>query len=82
MSAGRCTRGLYGSLFRSEFKNAENILVLDSEGLLAIEKNDESYDKKLATFALTLSHITIINVNGEINESMKKILSIALYAAK
>ena len=32
--------------------------------------------------AMALSHITIINVNGEINESMKKILSIALYAAK
>lgn len=56
-------------------------MILDTEGLLAIEKNDENYDKKLASFAMTVSHITIINVMGEINQSMKKILNIALYAA-
>ena len=57
-------------------------MILDTEGLLAIEKNDESYDKKLASFAITLSHITIINVMGEINEAMKKILNIAIYASQ
>ncbi len=78
----RCARGLYSSLFNMEYPNAEKLLLLGTEGLLAIEKNDESFDKKLSTLAITISHMTIINVNGEINQSMKKLLSIALYAAQ
>ena len=33
MSAGRCTRGLYGSIFHTEYENAENLLILDTEGI-------------------------------------------------
>ena len=67
MSAGRCSRGLYASLLETEYDNARNVMVLDSEGLLSIEKNDPYYDKMLASFALTVSNITIINIMGEIN---------------
>lgn len=44
-----------------------------------MEKSDEKYDKKLCIFTMTMAHILIINVMGEINESMKKILEISLY---
>jgi len=41
--------------------------VLDTEGILAMEKEDEKYDKKLCIFAMAMSQILIINVMGEIN---------------
>ena len=82
MSAGRCTQGLYGSIFKTNYKNANQCLVLDTEGLMSIERNDETFDRKLTIFAMALSHVMLINVNGEINESMKKIISLSMYAAQ
>ncbi len=82
MSAGRCTQGLYASYFKTDFPNAQDCLVLDSEGLLSIERNDEKFDKKLTILAMAISQVMIINVNGELNEAMKKIISISLFAAK
>jgi hypothetical protein len=82
MSAGRCTKGLYASIFKTEFKEMESLLVLDTEGLLSIERNSEEYDRKLTLFSMACSNIMLINLNGEINSSMKKILTISLFAAK
>lgn len=55
MSAGRCTRGLYASLFETNYPKARKCLVLDSEGILAMEKNDEKFDKKLCIFTMAMS---------------------------
>ncbi|CAF1489699.1 unnamed protein product [Rotaria magnacalcarata] len=46
MSAGRCTKGLYASLFKTDYPNAKRLMVLDTEGLMSIEKANEEYDKK------------------------------------
>jgi hypothetical protein len=64
MSAGRCTNGLYASLLQTDFPKAKDCLVLDSEGLLSIERSDEHFDRMLTIFAMSLSNIMIINVNG------------------
>jgi len=38
VSAGRCTKGLNGMLLRTNVEKAEEILILDSEGLFSIER--------------------------------------------
>ncbi|UJR18637.1 hypothetical protein I4U23_005545 [Adineta vaga] len=81
MSAGRCTKGLYASLFKTNYPNAKTLMVLDTEGLMSIEKANEEYDKKLTVFSMACSQIMLINLNGEINAAMKKILTISLFAA-
>lgn len=53
---------------------------MDTEGLLSIEKNDDKYDKQLSLFSMTMSNKLLINVGGEINESIKRILGIAVFA--
>ncbi|CAF4534798.1 unnamed protein product, partial [Didymodactylos carnosus] len=52
MDAGRCTKGLYASLFKTKYPKANALLVLDTEGLLSIEKANEEYDKKLTLFSM------------------------------
>ncbi|CAF1228226.1 unnamed protein product [Rotaria sordida] len=80
-SAGRCTKGLYASLFKTKYPKTKTLLVLDTEGLLSIEKANDEYDKKLTLFSMACSQIMLINLNGEINSAMKKILSISLFVA-
>ena len=81
-SAGKCTNGLSGTLFKTNYPEVDECLVLDSEGLLSMEREDEIFDKKLTIYTMALSHVMLINVNGEINESMKKIISLSMYAAQ
>ncbi|CAF1664934.1 unnamed protein product, partial [Didymodactylos carnosus] len=74
-------KDLYASLFKTKYPNSSKLLVLDTEGLLSIEKENEEYDKKLTVFSMACSQIMLINLNGELNSSMKKILTINLFAA-
>lgn len=46
------------------------VLIIDAEGLLSIEKNDESFDKKLMLFSMACSKKLVINVKGDINSSL------------
>ncbi|CAF4006430.1 unnamed protein product [Rotaria sp. Silwood2] len=80
---GRCTRGVYGTLvkIRSEAvthdlipPDYDYILLIDTEGLLSIEKGDEQYDKRLILFCLAISHLVIVNISGEIHETLKQML--------
>ncbi|ORY04980.1 hypothetical protein K493DRAFT_345258 [Basidiobolus meristosporus CBS 931.73] len=78
VSAGRCTKGMYASLFSTEYKGADNLLVLDTEGLLSIEKEDKLFDKQMTLLALAMSHIVLINIKGEMGTDMKDILEVTL----
>nr|XP_032836334.1 interferon-induced very large GTPase 1-like [Petromyzon marinus] len=89
VSVGRCTRGLFMRLLfleekLSETLNADAILLIDTEGLGAPEKmNDddaEQKDRMLATFAMSVSNLTIINVLGEYMRDLTEILQIAIVA--
>lgn len=89
VSVGRCTRGLFMRLL---FLNAElckelqvdAILLVDTEGLGAPEKANDVYaerkDRLLATFAMGVSNLTIINVLGEYMRDLTDILQIAIVA--
>ncbi|CAF4831358.1 unnamed protein product [Rotaria sp. Silwood1] len=80
---GRCTRGIYGTLVKIRSEEVTHnlippdydyILLIDTEGLLSIEKGDEQYDKRLILFCLAISHLVIVNISGEIHETLKQML--------
>ncbi|CAF2068075.1 unnamed protein product, partial [Rotaria magnacalcarata] len=74
---------VYGSLVKVQSETAQHklippeydyILLIDTEGLLSIEKREEQYDKRLILFCLAVSHLVIVNVIGEINETLRQML--------
>ncbi|KAG1928648.1 interferon-induced very large GTPase 1-like [Pimephales promelas] len=88
VSAGRCTRGAFMQLIRvsDEMKtqmNFDYILVVDTEGLRALELAGTStrhHDNELATFVVGLSNLTLINIFGENPVEMQDILQIVVQA--
>ena len=74
VSAGRCTKGLNAMLFRTDFEEMKEILVLDSEGIFSIERNDPMYDRRLAIFCMAVSNILLINVKGELSSDIQRVL--------
>ena len=80
VSAGRCTKGLNAMFIRSDFPGIEEILVLDSEGIFSIERNDPMYDRKLVIFCMAVSNLLLINIKGELNSEIEKVLQVAIFA--
>jgi hypothetical protein len=89
VSVGRCTRGLFMRLLFLDEDMKEKldlgfdaILLIDTEGLGAPEKQNEpdseKKDRVMATFAMGVSHLTIINVLGEYVNNLTEILQIAI----
>ena len=87
-SAGRCTRGIYGSLCKlSKTVNCTNqFLILDTEGLDAIERGNEkdtylvNFDRTMVLFCLAVSQVVIINIKGEIGNEMQNLLEICAFS--
>ncbi|XP_026096162.1 interferon-induced very large GTPase 1-like [Carassius auratus] len=88
VSAGRCTRGAFMQLVRvsDEMKtqmNFDYILVVDTEGLCALElagRSTRDHDNELATFVVGLANLTLINIFGENPSEMQDILQIIVQA--
>ncbi len=99
VSAGRCTRGAFMQLIRvsdemktqmnsgsDEMKtqiNFDYILVVDTEGLRALElagRSTRHHDNELATFVVGLGNLTLINILGENPSEMQDILQIVVQA--
>ncbi len=89
VSVGRCTRGLFMRLLfldenMKKKLNFDAILLIDTEGLGAPEKQNEAdaerKDRLMATFAMGVSHLTIVNVLGEYMRDLTEILQIAIVA--
>ncbi|CAG8649746.1 1038_t:CDS:2 [Dentiscutata erythropus] len=87
VSVGRCTRGLFMRLLflekdLSDKLDVDAFILIDTEGLGAPEKMDETEsekkDRMLATFAMGISNLTIINVLGESMNELTEILQIAI----
>ena len=87
-SAGRCTRGVYGSLSKLSrpVNLTDSFLILDTEGLDAIERGniqDTSmihFDRTMVLFCLSVSQVVIINVKGDIGSEMQNLLQICAYS--
>ncbi|XP_049331726.1 interferon-induced very large GTPase 1-like [Astyanax mexicanus] len=88
VSAGRCTRGAFMQLVKVSEKmkeelNFDYILVVDTEGLRALElagKDTIHHDNELATFVLGLGNMTLINIFGENPSEIQDILQIVVQA--
>uniref|UniRef100_A0A8C2DYP6 Interferon-induced very large GTPase 1-like n=1 Tax=Cyprinus carpio TaxID=7962 RepID=A0A8C2DYP6_CYPCA len=88
VSAGRCTRGAFMQLVRvsDEMRtqmNFDYILVVDTEGLRALElagKSTRDHDNELATFVVGIGNLTLINIFGENPAEMQDILQIVVQA--
>ncbi|KAL0152229.1 hypothetical protein M9458_051952 [Cirrhinus mrigala] len=88
VSAGRCTRGAFMQLVKvsDEMKtqmNFDYILVVDTEGLRALElagRSTRPHDNELATFVAGLANLTLINIFGENTADMQEILQIVVQA--
>ncbi len=65
VSAGRCTRGIYGS-----FQVTDDVvmLVLDTEGLQSVEKGNEEFDRIMMLFILAASNHIDITIKGNMTE--------------
>ena len=87
-SAGRCTRGIYGSLSKLDrpVNLSQSFLILDTEGLDAIERNNPKdtsmihFDRTMVLFCLAVSQVVIINVRGDIGSEMLDLLQICAYS--
>lgn len=79
-SSVRCTKGLYISIMNHE--RLGKILILDTEGLMTLTARDPIFDKQICTFAFSISNIVIINMKGQINNKIKDLLEVCLYAMK
>ncbi|CAM4332203.1 unnamed protein product [Leuciscus chuanchicus] len=88
VGAGRCTRGAFMQLVKvsDEIKpqmNFDYILVVDTEGLRALElagRSKRHHDNELATFVVGFSNLTLINIFGENPADMQSILQIVVKA--
>jgi GTPase Era involved in 16S rRNA processing len=86
---GRCTRGIYGSFVKlvksnrnSKIPDVDYIMLIDTEGLLSIEKSDNEYDRRLVLFCLAVSHLVIVNMMGDVNETLKDMLTLCADSLK
>jgi GTPase SAR1 family protein len=66
----------------SKLVNIDYIVLIDTEGLLSIEKGDKEYDRRLVLFALAVSHLVIVNMMGDINETLKDMLTLCADSLK
>ena len=86
VSAGRCTRGAFASLIpvSDSLKSASNfdyVLIIDTEGLRgSTDPKVRQHDNELATFAIGVADLTIVNIFGENYNDMKEFLEIAMHA--
>ena len=80
-SAGRCTKGLYASIFRTNFDGLPWLLFLDTEGLCSVE-NEPEFDQKLALLTIAMSDVILINVRGDIDIKVSNVLQIAVFCLR
>ena len=88
VSSGRCTRGIFMQLIpidaslSAELKY-DYLVILDTEGLRAPELSMNSFykrDNELATMAVGLGDLTLINMSGEGHSEVQDILQIIVFA--
>lgn len=85
VSAGRCTRGVFGQLVPVDKRKElpyDYILVVDTEGLKAPELGQShlDHDNELATFVIGIGDVTLINIKGENTAEIKDVLQITVQA--
>ena len=86
VKAGRCTKGVFAQLVPVPKTDQEHgydyIMIVDTEGLRAPELgNDKNErDNELATLAIGIGDLCIINIKGENQAVMQEVLQIVVHA--
>ena len=73
---GRCTRGIYGSFVKANSADFDYIMLIDTEGLMGVERGEKKFDRRLVLFCLAVSHLVIVNTLGEINDVLKDMFTL------
>ena len=81
VSDGRCTKGLNAMLLKTDLDDVKEFLILDSEGLFSLEKDNKEYDKHMVIFCFSVSNFVLINMKGELNVEVEEILAEAIKAS-
>ena len=68
--------GIYGSLVKSKTPDFDYILLIDTEGLMSVEKRDPEYDRRLVLFCLAVSHLVIVNTVSGLTSDLETMLHI------
>ncbi|CAF0875790.1 unnamed protein product [Adineta steineri] len=71
-----------GKILNANISDIDYLLLIDTEGLLSIEKGDKEYDRRLVLFSLSVSHLVIVNMMGDINETLKDMLTLCADSLK
>ncbi|CAF0766681.1 unnamed protein product [Adineta steineri] len=71
-----------GKTLNAEIPDIDYIMLIDTEGLLSIEKSDQEYDRRLVLFCLAVSHLVIVNMMGDVNETLKDMLTLCADSLK
>jgi predicted GTPase len=71
-----------GKALNAEISDIDYIMLIDTEGLLSIEKSDNEYDRRLVLFCLAVSHLVIVNMMGDVNETLKDMLTLCADSLK
>lgn len=67
-------------LIRVDTRDFREILILDSEGLFSIERDDTKFDRALMIFCLTVSNLLLVNIKGELSQEIQSVLTVAVYS--
>ena len=67
VSAGRCTRGIFGSF---QVTDDAVMLILDTEGLQSAERADPEFDRVMMLFIFAVSNYIDITVKGNMTEPL------------
>ena len=83
VKTGRCTQGVFAQLVHlPENLGYDYIMVVDTEGLRAPELRLEKHkhDNELATLAIGIADLTLINIKGENHAEIQDVLQIVVHA--
>ncbi len=73
---------MYGSLVKWSSLDFDYILLIDTEGLMSVEKKDPEYDRRLILFCLAVSHLVIVNTIGTFTADLQRLLQICADSLK
>ena len=68
-------------LLKSDIEGTNEMLVLDSEGLFSVERDDPNYDEHIIIFCMAISNILLVNAKGELSTKVQNILEKAVKGA-
>ncbi len=70
------------NILDTDLQDIDYMMLIDTEGILSIEKADKEYERRLVLFCLAVSHLVIVNMMGDINEPLKDMLTLCADSLK